>query len=449
MAPEGRPDAFRRRASAGYPLRHRGGRLRVRPLHREAGERRGRDRPRAGRGALHQREATRLAGHREARGRQRGRQASRLHFRRGRGGPVRKRARPRSKSAYSTPCATCPTAPPPQNASRSPARRPQPETRTRTAARPTPRATPTRKLHTTMRMQAALRMKAPLTQTAGSTGDPGVTNSAEDDPDAEADAANNLGARAISESEVTLHHNEGLLIEGAGFRCRVPPSPRSARKPSIADGYNHLLRQRPERQLAGGVRARGHASPPRPPWACTSRTRRTRSATSRSRSKVAGNAAEDEAAAGRTFAFSIAARDGQGAPLTGTFEAALEGPDGASSPQNRRVRKRHRARGAARPRHAHHKGPARANHLHGKRAEPYSRRVRHGGRGAEGTVAADETRRRHLTNRKEYAPAAIELAGTEVLRGRNEAAGEFAFQLYEADGRHARPRCGRQSHHGR
>ena len=270
---------------------------------------------------------------------------------------------------------------------------------------------------------------------SGSTGDPGVTNSAEDDPDAEADAANNLGAAANSAAgtaEVTLHHNEGLLIEGLDSDAAFTVTEIGA-EALIADGYTIYSGSDQSGSLQEGYVHEGTLASEAAVGVYFANAKDAFGNLAITK-QVAGNAAEDEAAAGRTFAFSIAARDGQGAPLTGTFEAALEGPDGASSPQTVAFEN-----GIARvelpaPATLTIKGlPAQTTYTASEQsltAEGYDTEAV----GAEGTVAADETAVATFTNRKEYAPAAIELAGTEVLRGRNEAAGEFAFQLYEADG---------------
>ena len=270
---------------------------------------------------------------------------------------------------------------------------------------------------------------------SGSTGNPGVTNSAAGDPGAEADAANNPGAAANSAAgtaEVTLHHNEGLIIEGLDSDAAFTVTEIGA-EALIADGYTIYSGSDQSGSLQEGYVHEGTLASEAAVGVYFANAKDAFGNLAITK-QVAGNAAEDEAAAGRTFAFSIAARDGQGAPLTGTFEAALEGPDGASSPQTVAFEN-----GIARvelpaPATLTIKGlPAQTTYTASEQsltAEGYDTEAV----GAEGTVAADETAVATFTNRKEYAPAAIELAGTEVLRGRNEAAGEFAFQLYEADG---------------
>ena len=161
-----------------------------------------------------------------------------------------------------------------------------------------------------------------------------MTNSATGDPGAEADAANNPGAAANSAAgtaEVTLHHNEGLLIEGLDSDAAFTVTEIGA-EALIADGYTIYSGSDQSGSLQEGYVHEGTLASEAAVGVYFANAKDAFGSLAITK-QIAGNAAEDEAAAGRTFAFSIAARDGQGAPLTGTFEAALEGPDGASSPQ--------------------------------------------------------------------------------------------------------------------
>ncbi|OUO89482.1 hypothetical protein B5F40_10835 [Gordonibacter sp. An230] len=257
---------------------------------------------------------------------------------------------------------------------------------------------------------------------------------APDADDETAGAADGPGAASgtAGTAEVTLRHNEGLLIEGLDSDSAFTVTEIGA-EDLIADGYTIYSGSDQSGSLQEGYVHEGALASEAAVGVYFANVKDAFGNLAITK-QPAGNAAEDEAAAGRTFAFAIDARDGQGTPLAGAFEAALEGPDGTASPQTVVF-----ANGLARvelPAPATltiEDLPAQTAYTVSEQslaAEGYSTEAV----GAEGTVTANETAVASFTNRKEYVPAAIEFAGTEVLRGRNEAAGEFAFQLYEADG---------------
>ncbi len=239
-------------------------------------------------------------------------------------------------------------------------------------------------------------------------------------------------ANAAGTAEVELRHNEGLLIEGLDSDAAFTVTEIGA-EALIADGYAIYSGSDQSGSLREGHVHEGTLVPDAAVGVYFVNVKEAFGNLAITK-QVAGNAAEAEAAAGRTFTFSIAAQDGQGAPLTGTFEAVLEGPDGSSVPQTIAFENGiARAELPAPATLAIKNLPAHTAYTVSEQslaAEGYAVEAV----GAQGTVAADETAVATFTNRKEYAPAAVELAGTEVLRGRDEAAGEFAFQLYEADG---------------
>ena len=153
--------------------------------------------------------------------------------------------------------------------------------------------------------------------------------------------------------------------------------------------------------------------------------------------KVSGNAAETDAADGRLYSFAITAEDAQGTPLSGTYDATLEGStsdEDASSSQKVTFDNGTATVLLPAPATLVVKGiPAGSSYAVVEQSlalEGYETTVE----GDQGTIPENGTAYASFSNVKSYKTASIAISGTETLFGRSQASGEFEFCLYEEDG---------------
>lgn len=230
---------------------------------------------------------------------------------------------------------------------------------------------------------------------------------------------------------VALHHNEGLLIgglaSGASFRIvENDAAGLSAEGYDIYGGTDDDFAARPDGVYAGSVSANEAAGV----YFVNAKNDYGDLIVSK---EVSGNAAEADANAGRTFAFSLFAREQDGTPIVGAYRARLSA-SGETSSQT--VTFDNGAASFALPAGAEllieglPAGAAYDVAEQSLKLEGYETTSTN----ASGTIVAHQTSEARFTNEKSYAPVSVSLAGSEVLRGRDEAAGEFAFQLYSEDG---------------
>ncbi len=151
--------------------------------------------------------------------------------------------------------------------------------------------------------------------------------------------------------------------------------------------------------------------------------------------KIIGDAAADEAEAGRRFSFAVNATDSQGAPLSGKFNA--EDETGATTSmifENGKA-----SFGLAAPLdengstltiHGLPAGAAYSISEQDESASGYST----SSTDAQGVIVGKDTSEASFTNAKSYTPLSIPIGGLEVLKGKAAASGNFVFQLLEEDG---------------
>lgn len=228
-----------------------------------------------------------------------------------------------------------------------------------------------------------------------------------------------------------LHHNEGLLIEQLASDAPFTVTELGSEE-LAADGYRVYagtdadFSERPDAAYTGTL-SRDTAVGVY--FANVNDAAGTLSVAK----EVLGNAAEADAAAGRTFAFAAFAQDASGNPIVGTFDASIDAAEGSRAatvsfengiatfelPANATI--------------AIDGLPAGTTYdvvEQSLKLEGYETTSE----GASGTVPAEGSALATFVNEKRYVPVEHSISGTETLRGRDEAAGEFAFQLYEADG---------------
>lgn len=152
--------------------------------------------------------------------------------------------------------------------------------------------------------------------------------------------------------------------------------------------------------------------------------------------KISGDAAEDEAKAGRTFSFAVNVTDSKGAPLSGMFDAKdgtgattsilFENGNAsfslAASPE---------ANGSTLTIHGLPAGSAYSVSEQDESASGYSTTY---STGAQGAIVGNSTSIATFTNAKSYTPLSMPIGGLEVLKGKAATSGNFVFQLFEADG---------------
>lgn len=150
---------------------------------------------------------------------------------------------------------------------------------------------------------------------------------------------------------------------------------------------------------------------------------------------ISGDAAEDEAKAGRTFSFTVKATDGQGAPLSGMFDAkdgtgattSILFENGtasfslAASPE---------ANGSTLTINGLPAGASYSVSEQDESASGYST----SSTGTQGTIVGNNTSVATFTNTKSYTPFSMPIGGLEVLKGKAAASGDFVFQLFKEDG---------------
>lgn len=150
--------------------------------------------------------------------------------------------------------------------------------------------------------------------------------------------------------------------------------------------------------------------------------------------KIDGNAAADEAEAGRTFSFAVNVTDSKGAPLSGTFDAE----DGTGEKTSILFENGTASFSLAASPEANgstltiHGLPTGASYSVSEKTESTSG-YKTTSTGTQGTIG-NNTSVATFTNTKSYTPLSMPIGGLEVLKGKAATSGNFVFQLFEADG---------------
>lgn len=151
--------------------------------------------------------------------------------------------------------------------------------------------------------------------------------------------------------------------------------------------------------------------------------------------KIDGDAAADEAEAGRTFSFAVSVADRKGAPLSGTFDAV----DGTGAKTSIFFENGTASFSLAASPEANGSTltidglPAGASYSVSEQDETASGYATTS-TGTQGTIVGNSTSVTTFTNTKSYSPFSMPIGGLEVLKGKAAASGDFVFQLFEEDG---------------